>query len=91
MARDRFIVEQPKLRMDRCGNCRYYAPEISRELPETCRIQGPPTLIPMNSQQGIGATPMWPPTKAAWWCQKWEPKNKRDLENDLSLNNTDSN
>lgn len=84
-------IKTGPLRMDHCGNCRYYAPEVDRELPETCRIQGAPTLIPFPGQHGqVGATSMWPTVKSSWWCPKWEELTPRDLENRASLN-SDSN
>lgn len=89
---DRFKLPPVALRMDRCANCRHYAPEVLREMPPTCRQQGGPTMIPIGGQGGqMAFVGMWPPTKPELWCPKWEVLNDRDVLNRESLSSEVSN
>lgn len=88
---DRFKIPSVPQRMDRCGNCRYFAPEIARELPPTCRLQNP-TMVACPGPGGqLAFVGMWAPTKSELWCAKWEALNERDVLNQQSLSNDHSN
>lgn len=86
---DRFKIAPVTLRMDRCGNCRYFAEAIPNEMPPTCRIQGAPNMVgvPSGIQGQMGFIGVWPPIKPEYWCPKWEALNERDHQNRASLAN----
>ena len=79
------MIKEIEQRMDRCENCRHFAPEVPRELPPTCR-PGPPSgaLVP-GQMGGVAMTAVWIPTKPEYWCNKWESLNERDVLNRESL------